>query len=134
MRWADSSGFDGEIIYFFESGHKDQAVSNMAMTQVFRDEQMRRTYRYSTHKFADKRKMLGLQAADILAWQTRKYEQDCVLTNTRKPRKDFVELIRPHDMMVELGAMRLAELYAWKAPRSMQALLSRVMALVASRR
>jgi hypothetical protein len=69
-RWADKINYNGEIAYFFESGHKSSNEANRYMNNLFNIPQFRQDYRYASHVFADKKKVRPLQAADILAWQS----------------------------------------------------------------
>ena len=67
--WADESNYHGDIAYFFESGHRSQSEANGIMDRIFQIPEMRKRYRYSSHTFADKRKVMALQSSDLLAWQ-----------------------------------------------------------------
>ncbi len=83
--WADANNYNGKINYLFESGHRSQSEANAIMNKVFSFEELVENYRYNSHKFADKRELILLQAADIIAWLwhtecKRKIEQ-------KRPRK-----------------------------------------------
>lgn len=87
-----SHRIDGQIAYFFESGHKNKgrAYSHVA-AQINKSG--------ASLTFADKKQIRLLQAADLLAWQTTKYVKDR-LSRKRPPRKDFMSLMEhPHVVM-----------------------------------
>lgn len=91
--WATRTAFDGQIAYFFESGHRDQTEANGIMHKVFAVDALRERYRYVSHTFADKKKLLPLQAADLLAWlwfTDSKHR----LNGRNEARKDVMALIR----------------------------------------
>jgi hypothetical protein len=67
--WANRIAFEGDIAYFFESGHRDQSAANALMHRIFKNADHRASYRYASHTFADTEKATPLQAADLLAWQ-----------------------------------------------------------------
>lgn len=95
-KWASESKFEGEIAYFFESGHKHQTQANRIMNAVFDVPELRSYYRYGTHSFVPKDKVVALQCGDILAWQWSKYIKD-KRESRRKPRADLMSLLeRPH--------------------------------------
>lgn len=90
--WAERTGYSGDIAYLFESGHRSAAQSHKIMNTLFSDEDLRQLFRYGSHTFCDKRKFIPLQAADILAWQWRKWVKDQSSGQT-KPRADLLSLI-----------------------------------------
>jgi hypothetical protein len=67
--WANHNNFSGLVTYVFESGHGNQSEANQLVTRLSKIPQKRMQQRYSSHMFADKRKVRPLQAADLLAWQ-----------------------------------------------------------------
>jgi len=76
---------DGDIAYFFESGHTSQG-------QAYNRIADRVAEMSASVTFAGKEKVPLLQAADLLAWQTTKFVKDD-MSQARKPRKDFVSLM-----------------------------------------
>lgn len=98
--WAKESGFNGDLAYFFEAGHKDQAFANKEMTSLFQREPVRLATHYASHTFGDKLKYVPLQAADVLAWLWGNF---AVNRGTDRPlRQDLKALLRPHDKAMEL--------------------------------
>lgn len=77
---------DGNIAYFFESGHSDKNSASKRMGERLRED-------IDTLTFATKYQVALLQAADILAWQTTKYVKD-KMSGVRKPRADFMSLMQ----------------------------------------
>lgn len=94
--WAAANRFDGDIAYFFESGHKHQSQANHLMNEVFAIAELRAAYRYGGHHFLQKEASGALQCGDILAWQWSKYIKD-VREKKRGPRADLLSLLeKPH--------------------------------------
>ncbi len=89
--WVDEAQFDGDIAYFFESGHASQSEANRIMEFAFANEGSRRPFRYMSHAFVDKKKFPPVQAADILAWQMFTDWKHGAIKRSR--RKDFAALI-----------------------------------------
>jgi hypothetical protein len=67
--WANERNYVGGVSYFFESGHASQGEANRIMQKIFEEPELNQVYRYSSHEFSDKTKVLPLQCADLLAWQ-----------------------------------------------------------------
>ena len=89
--WIMASNFDGEIVYFFEAGHKHGNEANAIMSRIFKAPQLRSEYRYAAHSFVHKEKVRPIQAADLIAWQ---HATDLKKILTGKPRrKDYAALI-----------------------------------------
>ena len=107
--WAERSGFTGTVSYTFEAGHKSQAEANGIMNRIFKSPRLRSEHRYAAHAFADKKALLPLQAADIIAWQWFT-ESKRKLIGKRPPRKDFEELMRkPMDSGASYHAVHITE-------------------------
>lgn len=101
------------VSYFFEAGHEHQAVANETLTRVFGSPVLRRQYRYASHTFAPKVAVPGgpcirlLQAADLLAWQVRKWRADGCKSS---PRLDFTSLVEAPHFIRHLDELELKEL------------------------
>jgi hypothetical protein len=52
--WASNNDFDGNVAYVFESGEQHQSEAKAFMDKVFKHPQMRRDFKYSSHKFENK--------------------------------------------------------------------------------
>lgn len=100
-KFADANKYDGKINYFFEAGHESQKEADLYLSAIpLHGEDWVRATRYGKHGFLDKKEALPLQAADMLAWQTRHYFERRI-DGHFKPRKDLVALVRPFDLNVE---------------------------------
>jgi hypothetical protein len=90
--WHQRSRFDGQVAYFFESGHASQGEAGENMARVFATPNLREKFAYASHTFADKRRVAPLQAADLLAWH---WLTDAKRTRAgvQVSRKDTVALI-----------------------------------------
>ncbi|MGA2106892.1 MAG: DUF3800 domain-containing protein [Syntrophorhabdales bacterium] len=124
--WADKINYTGEIAYFFESGHRNASDTNDIMNRLFKKPDLRKDYRYSSHTFADKKKVRPLQAADLLAWQWFTHIKR-VKTGDQVMRSDCFALIGdqnpPHgllhinsNMLRDLEGPVLKELYPLTYP------------------
>jgi hypothetical protein len=91
--WANQFNFKGSISYVFEAGHRSQGEANGIMTRIFKKPNLRSEHRYAGHTFADKRRVLPLQAADIIAWQWFTETKRRSEKKRPHPRKDFEELV-----------------------------------------
>lgn len=80
-----------DIAYFFESGHQFKGAPYNKIAEWINESG-------SPISFLDKRASSILQAADLYAWQLRKYLQDQI-SGQRKIRKDFEALMEhAHDI------------------------------------
>lgn len=104
------NNFNGTIRYVFESGHASEKEARRYLNEIPKHGEQWVAYtRYGGHEFADKRKVLPLQAADMLAWQTRHYYKR-TLDGYPNPRKDFVALVRLFDFTAILSGDALLAL------------------------
>ena len=71
-RWADRNDFNGEVAYFFESGHREQKRADRSLKQIESEQLFKERCRYRSHTFIEKKKERGLEAADLLAWFQRR--------------------------------------------------------------
>ncbi|MGE3745073.1 MAG: DUF3800 domain-containing protein [Sphingomonadaceae bacterium] len=108
------TNYAGKVAYFFEAGHANSSEANKFMNFLAKNfSEEEDAYRYAAHSFVDKRISLPLQAADMLAWQTRHFF-DRALDGHNRPRKDFDALVRPCDLMSfveERHLLALRQLY-----------------------
>jgi hypothetical protein len=106
--WANRNNYQGDIAYFFESGHASQGEANRIMNDIFLVDELRSFYRYASHTFADKRKVLPLQTGDILAWQWRKNVKERIAGNM-KPRADLLSLLEKEHLTTHFGESMLLD-------------------------
>lgn len=103
---AEAHGIS-RITYFFESGHRFAGEANGLMDELAQVPEAVKYFRYAGHAFADKRSVLPLQAADMLAWHENHFRTR-QLKGHHALRADFKALIRekvdrfarlqPHDI------------------------------------
>jgi hypothetical protein len=92
LKWIQDNGFEGDISYFFEAGHKSQSEANRIMELMFDKSDARREYCYASHTFVRKEKAAPVQAADLLAWQCFTESKKAIQGGGVR-RKDFASLI-----------------------------------------
>lgn len=113
--WAEATGYQGKISYFFKSGHRHASEANYYMTGLSKLGGPAVDYNYYYgHAFLSKEHALPLQAADMLAWLHRKYLLKR-LEGVEQPRKDFVALARPKDIASDVRAEDLHRLKQYMA-------------------
>lgn len=94
-RWIEQNGYKGRVAYFFEDGHAHRADAESFISNVIlKDDESKQFYRSVGAGFYDKRSVLPLQAADMLAWfaaqEFTRYKR-----GIQARRKDFEALLRP---------------------------------------
>jgi hypothetical protein len=107
-RWVERTGFTGDISYFFESGAKHQSEADKILTNMFESERTGKNYNYSAHSFVNKRKFMPLASADMLAWH---YQKRLKQDPGNSPRRDLLELLRPHDQAMHLDKNAVTEMF-----------------------
>ncbi len=109
-RFAAENDYNGRLVYFFEAGHKSSNEANKYLNAIpTHGQEWVEATRYGGHAFVDKRTALPLQAADMLAWQTRHHFERKAAGHP-KPRKDLVALVRPFDLTAEVEEVALLAL------------------------
>lgn len=90
--WAEQNDPSARIFYVFEAGDQFQSDANQILTAISEDPVRRKFFFYEDHAFLTKKGSKPTQAADIVAWHTRKqYEREarCEL----RLRGDFAALV-----------------------------------------
>jgi hypothetical protein len=84
--WADEYKYHGRIGYVLESGHAQQSQANDMMQRLATRPDFKERSRYYFHTFSLKQTELGigLQAADILAWE---WNKDVINERNGRPRQ-----------------------------------------------
>lgn len=90
--WISKTRVDGQIGYFFESGHASAPKATALMDQVFNVPNLRQDFRYGAHGFVPKTHR-PVQAADMLAYLHYKDLKEAFSSTPRPRRKDFEALI-----------------------------------------
>lgn len=92
LSFLEVAKIEGDIAYFFESGHNSQGLAYKHIAKRVEKES-------SSVTFGEKTKVPLLQAADLLAWQSTKYVKDR-MSNKRPMRRDFASLMEhPHSLV-----------------------------------
>ena len=88
--WANESNFEGDIVYFFETGDPETAAIEKALRRSYSDPKQREHCRMaSTPIGIDKTKARGLDAADYIAWHwNRDFAERLDSPTPRNQRKD----------------------------------------------
>lgn len=93
VKWAEQSGYTGDVSYFYEDGVTGWAQAQEAMKRIH-DESVipREGLRFSSVGFISKRKAAALQCADLLAWHWRK-QMGREAEGVKRLRGDFKSLL-----------------------------------------
>lgn len=95
------SEYDSKVSFLFEAGHPNQSEADRYMAAAMKYP-LSETYPISSYGFYRKDEAIPLQAADMLAWQYRKYLADIAQGKRApdNPRADFRALARLSDIQV----------------------------------
>jgi hypothetical protein len=91
--WMHEHDVHSEVAYMFESGHKFQEEANYLLNGIATAEHLTKKYNYSSHGFGDKRKIAGLQAADVLAWVASRVKVKARMNHTMKEFQPHLETL-----------------------------------------
>jgi hypothetical protein len=113
--WIDDNPETEQAAYFFEAGHKHAPETEWIMRSLFKNERAAQAHRYAGHGFLPKVGNPGVQAADLLSWQS--YTDRRHMLEKRPRRKDYASLLEhPHEtrhinaLMLAVLAKRLVDL------------------------
>lgn len=84
------------------------------MTVIFKSQALRKKLFYASHTFGDKRRILPLQAAEVLAWQA--FNDAKHRLSGLPSRKDFIALVREQDRQLALTPEWLERLIRRRIP------------------
>ena len=87
------SGEDHRVAYVFESGDAYSGCAHDFMKNTDGSPELKESYRHYSHNFVDKKDALGLQAADVLAWEWAKYVDETVYQRVRPMRLSLAHLM-----------------------------------------
>jgi hypothetical protein len=101
------------IVYVFEKGSIHDSNLQQLFDRYVKDDKQRQTYRIEDCAFHDKKELMPLQAADVLAYENmlemrRRVDPD----NVRKPRASWSNLDRTESDWGYFGKAELLELVA----------------------
>jgi hypothetical protein len=106
--WLEGNKAVSGVGYHFESGHKNQRISNVVITTMFINEGAKRRHRYARHSFVSKEAEPAVQAADLLAWQW--YTDRKRHMESKPRRKDCESLLKHSYKIIHIGPNRLASI------------------------
>lgn len=92
---------DSRIAFFFEAGHQSGSKAHKYVSDSAQNDKLFQA-NFAGMAFLKKQDAPILQAADILAWQYRKYLADKI-GSSRKPMKDFASLMAHEHALLLLG-------------------------------
>ena len=69
VAWATKYNIKVPISYFFESGHKNEAVADSFINFIRGSQGIVNGLRYHSHTFVSGKRLCGIAAADLLAWE-----------------------------------------------------------------
>lgn len=93
--WADERSYNEPIHYVFEQGAVGEKELRKKLEMFNADEESRAIYRLGGWDFADKREVVQLQAADVIAYETWKQMENRIIAGERRPmRKSLFNLLR----------------------------------------
>lgn len=101
------------IFYVFEKGSIHDSTLQLVFDRYFNDEKQSETYRIGGCAFHDKKELMPLQAADVLAYENMlEMRRRVDPSNERKPRASMLNLERPASDWGYFGKAELLELLA----------------------
>lgn len=112
--WLNRVKFGGRVAFFYEKGHDSQSEANAVIRDIYELPEMKSIDRYAGHGFYDKKLMLPLQAADLLAWLSYTEMRRHVEAKRPTPRKDLASLMQhPHKIIMVTPKMMTDMARAW---------------------
>jgi hypothetical protein len=93
--WARLNAYaNAPIAFFIENGQEHRAEADDLISLAIRhDSELRRAYQYRSHTFADRKDVIALQAADVLAWEWTKFVSETAVVKKRPMRRSFGHLV-----------------------------------------
>lgn len=97
--WLEDHGHQALVAYTFETGHRFEHEANAVLRVVAGMNGVADTHRYRSHTFGDKKRLAGLQAADVLAWTIAR-------AHVGFPSNRTIDLLRPHMLALASDSSR----------------------------
>lgn len=88
--WLRDKKEERGAVYAFEAGHEFQNESSNLMNLATRVPTIGELYCYRSHGFVSKTDALPLHAADFLAWEWTKYQDETVARQLRPARRSLI--------------------------------------------
>jgi uncharacterized protein DUF3800 len=92
--YLDRERPDAKLVYRIESGARGEDQVARHMEAIARDSEKVDAYRLVDWSLADKKQFPGLQAADVVAFETRRYLEIDILGSQGQPRRALMTLPR----------------------------------------
>jgi hypothetical protein len=90
--WLRATGNPAKVAYLLEAGHRDSTDSHGLLSRACCVRELKDAYRYRSHAFLQKEDALHLQAADLLAWEHAKFQDETVQHLKREMRASYFAL------------------------------------------
>lgn len=88
--WAERTGYDGQIEYWFERGAPGEPEARAMLARIDQNDELRARFRIGNQYFADKQGAAALAAGDYLGWQRQRHLVEKVDT----PYREDFEILR----------------------------------------
>jgi hypothetical protein len=114
--WASKYKVMEPVSYFFESGHKNQSVANSFINWIRHSAPLVHGLRYHSHSFVSGKKLCGIAAADLLAWEFVSAYKNMWGTKRRPVRLSFRNLMNKTHVAMHFRAEDLQEFFGLLDP------------------
>jgi hypothetical protein len=111
VAWATKYDIRVPISYFFESGHKNQAVADSFINFIRGSRGIVNGLRYHSHSFVSGKRLCGIAAADLLAWEFSAAYRNKFGHARRPVRLSFQNLMRLTHIVKHFSADALQEYF-----------------------
>jgi hypothetical protein len=89
----DKVGIKEQIAYIFEAGHPDEPEARDFVRGMTAYPELKKFYRHSSDSFLPKQDAIPLQAADLLAWEWAKFQDETLDKHRREMRGSLKALL-----------------------------------------
>ena len=111
IAWAEKYKVAEPISYFFESGHKNESIANNLINWFRHSQSLVNGFRYHSHTFVSGKKLCGIAAADLLAWEFLAAHRNKFGPVRRPVRLSFQNLMRKTHIMMHFKEDDLREYF-----------------------
>jgi len=91
-RLLQRQGVTDPVAYVFESGDPGQGTTKLALEELLANPAKRKAYAFHSLTYADKAEAMGLQLADVFAFETGRYVPHALGWESSEVRKSFQAL------------------------------------------
>jgi hypothetical protein len=100
--WADASNTSGLIAYVLDDGCSCRGQIRQRFQMSIENDELRQRFRLGSLSFADSKKAMALQCADLLAYEMYKEADRLIREAPRPARGSFLALFRGQDRLVTI--------------------------------